>query len=185
MKQNENHGGDLKRTINGWLGLAQCISLIAEVWLRAPGTTGTRFFSGQFWIAMALLLVVAAFSYNPVMMQFWVATGCWWVMHKFAQTMRQRKRLPMPHSRFVGISLLSFMGGNYAAQRFWEPLGCFIAGYMLIESGRGYGGSIVVLAVCLFVSASYTAASERAQLNALHDAREDQRRFAEEARKHS
>jgi hypothetical protein len=182
-QKNKEEGVDLKRTLNGYIGAAQRISLLAEVWLRAPGTTGTRYFSGQFILTYLALFVGAAFTSSPTLYQFWMATGAWWCMHKFAQFSRKRKGLPMPHSQFVGQSLLSFMGGNMVAVRLWEPLLTFGTGWYMLKNGIEYSGGVMALAVSLLISGSYTAAAENAQITAAKDARWDGAWMAEEMRK--
>jgi hypothetical protein len=174
---------ELKHNLGMFIGICQALASVAEVWYRQPGTVGHRYFRGHACIGWCLLLVVAAFSYSPALMQFAVATGAWHVMHKFAYAVRQRKGHPRPHSRFIGVSLLSFMRGNIAAYRVGEPLLTFIIGLVLIENGKGFGGFIVVLGVSLFFSAMYTAMANKAQVDAINDARAEQEWLAEATRK--
>lgn len=174
---------ELKRNLGIATGVCQCVSFIGEVWYKQPGTIGHRRVSGQAVVGLGLLFIAAAFSYSSELMTFWAATICWMLFHKFAYGVRQRKGFPRPHSRFVGVSLLSFLGGNVVACRFWEPLLTFVVGYMLIQSGKGYGGTIVLIAIAMFFSAGYSAAANKAQLDALKDARAEQEWLAEAARK--
>jgi hypothetical protein len=180
--ENQQQQPSIKRSVRQTLTWAQILSTLARVWLTKPGSVGHRYFGGQAFIAWCILFVVAAFSYSPDLMKFWVATGGWFLLHKLAYYIEQRKGKPRPHSQFIGISLLSFMGGNTAAYRLWEPLLTFIVGFVLIDYGKGYGGFAVIIAISLFISSSYTTAAERAQINAIQDARYEQQILAEATR---
>jgi hypothetical protein len=85
---------EFKQNVGKFIGLCQCLSFMGEVWWKQPGTVGNRRFSGQAFIGWGLLFIIAAFSGSHEMMTFWAATGAWFVMHKFAYTVRQRKGLP-------------------------------------------------------------------------------------------
>jgi hypothetical protein len=80
------------------------------------------------------------------------------------------------------VSFLSIFGGNIVAARLLEPLVTFITGFVLISNGKGYGGIIVILAIAMFVSASYTAMANKAQVDAIKDARAEQEWLAEATR---
>ena len=178
----QDHPGDIKRNLNQFIGLAQCFAYLLEVWLRVPGTAGSRYWSGHAFIGWCFLLVIASFGNSLPLMDFWLATGAAFVFQKMRHSVRKAKGY-CPHSRFVGISLLSGLGGNRIAIQLWEPLTAFIVGLELVKSGYGYGQLFMVLAVCLFVSAAYALAGERVQITAVTDARADQAWLSEYVRK--
>jgi hypothetical protein len=165
--------GELKRNVNMFIGLCQCVAFLGEAWWRVPGTCGSRYFSGQAMIGLVILLLVASFGRSDLLMQAWIVTAVWMAAHKIEHAKRARKGY-CPHSRFVGNSLLSKLGGNRLAICLWEPLVTFVTGLLLIQNGHGYGGCLVYLAIAMFFSASYAAAQERAQIAAINDARADQ-----------
>lgn len=165
--------GSLRKDIRIFAGLCDSISYMGVAWLRVPGTCGSHYFAGHAFIGWIILLVIAAFGRNPFLMQFWLCTGAWILFHLLAHYAR-RSRGYYPHSRYVGRSLLSLLGGNYLAICFWEPLLVFAAGYLMIESHFRLGGFFIYLAIAMFFSATYSLAAERATLRAMNDARADQ-----------
>lgn len=182
MHNQQQQRGDFKRNVGAFVGLCESIGYLGGAWWRMPGSTGSRYFSGHAFIGWFILLMVASFAQSEQLMQFWMATGAWILFHKLASHERQRRGY-RPHSRFVGNSLLSFLGGNKNAICVWEPLLTFFIGYQMLETGIEYSGAVMVLAFCMFVSAAYSARAEKATMTAIHDARADQFWIAEYMRK--
>lgn len=182
MSNQQQQRQGFKNDLNLFIAVCQCLAYLGEAWLRKPGTAGSRYFSGQAFIGWCLLLIIAAFGQSPPHMNFWLATGLLFLVHKLGRAVQDR-RGKHEHSRFVGVSFLSFLGGNRLAVRLWEPVLTFIVGVVLMQNGHGYGGSIVVLSFCLVISSSYIAASEKAMVTAMRDAKADQAWLMELARK--
>ena len=169
----EQQAGGIKKEMGCFLGLCQCVGLMGEAWLRVPGTCGSRYLAGQAFVGWVLVLVVAAFGRNPVLIHFWLATGGWILVHKIVSAVRSLKGF-CPHSRFGGVSLFARLGGNRLAVCVWEPLLVFGVGYVLIVYQLGYGGFFIYLSIAMFFSATHAAAAERAMVRAMNDARADQ-----------
>jgi hypothetical protein len=175
MPSPQQQQGGLKKDLNVFIGLCQIGAYPVEIWLRRPGTCGARYFAGQCYIGLFGLFIIASFTYSTELMQVCMASVAWLVVHKLA-TAKQKVRV---HSRYVGRSIFSFLGGDVPAIRFWEPLATFIAGRVMLDEGIPFSGLVMILAVCMFVSGFYTAAAERATLTSIDDARAEQQWISE------
>jgi len=169
MPPQQQQGG-LKRDLNVFIALAQALAYMLEAWSQIPSTCGSNYFRGQALIGWFLSFIIAAFSQSEQFMMFVLATGAWMIIHKVATFDRQRKGRRC-HSMFIGISWLSFMGGNRLAYRLWNPVAAFITGKVMIDKGIEWGVFFMVVSILMFISGWYSAAAEKAQITAIHDSR--------------
>jgi hypothetical protein len=182
VQGNQQQSGDLKGKIATATGFAQSLALLLAAWLRIPGTCGSRYFSGHAFIGLCFLFVLTAFAESGPLMKFWIATGLWMLFHRLMHSWRVGKGYRC-HSRYVGTSLLSAFCGNVTAITILEPLVTFITGIVLIQNGYGYGGFVVILSICLFISSGYLAMAEQAKITAIEDAKAEQEWLSEYTRR--
>jgi hypothetical protein len=175
--------GGVKQDLTTIVGIAQCIAKVLEAWLRIPGTCGPRYFGGQALIGWIILLLAATFLRSQPLLDFWMVTGGVFLLQRLAHESRRRKGYH-PHSRFIGVSFFHVLGGDRLAVRLWEPLFTVLVGVALMKNGDSYGTFVILLGVCLWISASYLGASEQARITAIEDAQIEQEWLVQQTRRH-
>jgi hypothetical protein len=118
------------------------------------------------WIGLLVLLVVAAFSRSEGLQVMFLGTLALLLLHKVCGS--------AAHSLHWGRSWPARARANTTAIRFGEPLVTFMAGLILQEArATAMGLFFIVGAFCMFVSAAYAHAADKARERALDDARID------------
>ncbi|OWK39466.1 hypothetical protein [Fimbriiglobus ruber] len=167
---------NFKSNVNFVIGFAQCIAVFIAVWLRCGGSMGGGYLGVQFVIGMGAMLLYYLFLAPgyPEVMFFWLLTLVMYVLHKAKHAYKRRVWQYRPHSRYMGKSGLSFLGGDAIAKRLWEPLLVLFAGFYVKSQGNGLGPWLIFSAVCLVIAHQYAAMEENARIQAVEDAREEQ-----------
>ena len=167
MPQQQQQG--VKQNLGTCIAIAQIIALPMQLYLRVLGSAGAKRFGGfHMVVAMTVLLIYATLivPYAPEAMLFFLMTLGMLLLHRLKRAWKR----PRVHSRYVGDSGLSFLGGDLLAKKLWEPLVVLLAAYIAGTYGSPLAGWFGFSAVCLLVSTWVAVLADKAQDQALIDA---------------
>jgi hypothetical protein len=156
------------------IGLCQIISMLLTVFLRRPGTWGTRHAGFQM-----ILSWVFAFVFSPLffprhlawpMLVLWIASTVLLLLHRVVG-MQLRLKGYECSSRYTGRS---WIGGNeITAKAISEPLLVILLGVLAYAVSDPLAVYLIVSGIALAVATWWQVAADNARVRAAKDARFD------------
>lgn len=165
---------EASRNFNVIIGLAQSVSKLADVFMRVPGTWGTRYCTLHMVLSWLLCLAWPVLSPHedpwPMHCVFLLATvGL--LIHRMAGVWRQAHGYRC-HSRYGGTSWLSLFSNDdeLRVKAFGEPVLLFLLGLLLGDRFASLGAYLWTVAFCGLVAGLWQLQAHQARIQAVLDA---------------
>jgi hypothetical protein len=168
--QHENKPMSMSDKVNILVAIVQIISHMVELFVRRPGSFGTRYVGLQFVLSWGFLFFFPVFFQHddpaPVL-TFWLICTAMLLIHRIAGVFL---RTDTVHSLSVGRSWFS---GSFSTQSAKEFVFVMAVSFGVSTFSIPLATYLFWSAVCLAISMTYVLQAEKARLRAAIDARLD------------
>lgn len=162
QEQQQEPFQDMRRSANMLIALAQIMCKMLEVFVRVPGTFGSRYLGFQAVFSWLLLLVWGPIFFPTEdprpLLWVWVGATVWLLVHRIAGLFRRTEE----HSRYWGRSILPLH---------MESIGACIAGGIAMGPCPPLGTYLLCSGIALGIAMSWQDCADRAKIRAARDAR--------------
>lgn len=172
MQEQQDKPLSMSDKVNIGIAVVQIISHMVELFLRRPGTFGSRYVGFQFVLSWLFLFFFPVFFQREdprPLLAFWVASTVMLLVHRIAGGWRQWYGHET-HSRSGGESWFS---GSFTARCVKELLALIALAIGAFSFSAPLGTYLMISAACLYLSMVYLAEADRARVRAAKDARMD------------